>query len=79
MRRTSCSAGPGCPVSATPSAEGKTLDGRKTIDVYKGCGLKHLRYADNAVVAGITAVIDLVTTGRLRAFSTHAAAPVRVE
>ena len=53
-----------------PSAEGKTLDGRKVIDVYKGCGLKHLRYADNAVTAGLTAVIDLVTTGRLRAFST---------
>lgn len=53
-----------------PAAEGKILDGRKMIDVYRSVGLKNLHLADNAVRAGLDAVTDRVMTGRLKAFST---------
>ena len=57
------------PGMADPSVEGKLLDGRKVMDIYRGLGLQ-LRIADNAVKAGFDAIIDRVTTGRLKAFST---------
>ena len=55
-----------------PAAEGKILDGRKMIQVYRDVGLSGLRLADNAVRAGLDAVTDRVTTGRLR-FASHLA------
>ena len=57
------------PGMSDPAAEGKTIDGQKVIDIYRGLGLE-LHIADNAVTAGLQAVIDRVITGRLRAFST---------
>ena len=51
-----------------PSAEGKTIEGKKIVDIYRGLGL-NLVYADNAVQAGIDAIIDRVVTGRINAFS----------
>ena len=53
-----------------PSAEIKGLDGKKMIQVYRAAGMKNLSLAENAVTAGIQAVVDRVVTGRLKAFST---------
>lgn len=53
-----------------PSAEIKGQDGKKLIEVYRGVGMHNMYLADNAVVAGIQSVVDRVTTGRLKAFST---------
>ena len=52
-----------------PSAEQKQFDGRKIVKIYQGFGLI-LYIADNAVKAGLHAVTDRVTTGRLKVFST---------
>ena len=54
-----------------PSAEQKTIDGKQVVKIYRTLGL-NLVYADNAVTAGIKAIIDRVTSGRLKAFSTLA-------
>ena len=53
-----------------PASEGRVLDGRKLIEVYRSVGLTRLHHADNAVQAGITAVTDRIVSGRLKAFST---------
>ena len=58
------------PGMCDPSAEGKVLGGKKVIETYKEVGLKTLRLADNAITAGLNAITDRVTTGRLKAFST---------
>ena len=52
-----------------PSAEQKQFDGRQIVKIYQSFGLI-LHIANNAVTAGIQAVTDRVTTGRLKAFST---------
>ena len=53
-----------------PASEGKNSEGRKLIAVYRQLGLTTLRGANNEVAAGIQAATDLITTGRLKVFTT---------
>ena len=54
-----------------PAAEGSgQKDGIKLIEEYRKLGLKTLRAAHNEVVAGLQAVTDLITTGRVKVFTT---------
>ena len=54
-----------------PAAEGSSpKDGRRLIDEYRKLGLSTLRAAHNEVAAGIQAVTDLITTGRMKVFTT---------
>lgn len=53
-----------------PAANGRTQnDGSQLIEMYRGQGLK-IRAADNSVEAGIYAVFERLTTGRLKVFRT---------
>lgn len=52
-----------------PAAKGRsTLDGRKMIEHYTDLGL-YLDFADNAVEAGIQSVWGMLSSGRLKVFS----------
>lgn len=53
-----------------PASGGSSqIDGRRLIEVYKALGL-HLTAAENSVEAGILAVLDMLSTGRLKVFTT---------
>lgn len=55
-----------------PASQGSSqLDGKRLIDEYRGLGL-NLILAENAVEAGIMAVHQRLSTGRLKVFSTMA-------
>lgn len=63
------SAGAWIPGRIDPAANGRTqVDGRQLIEVYKGLGLD-IENADNGVEAGITTMWNLLTTGKLKVFS----------
>ena len=57
------------PGVADPACQQKRQDGIRTLQAFRTLGL-NLTIGDNAVQAGIQAVIDLITTGRLKIFST---------
>lgn len=58
------------PGAIDPAARGRTpIDGKNLLSVYNGLGL-HLTPADNAVEAGLYAVYERLSTGRLKVFST---------
>ncbi len=51
-----------------PAARGRSqIDGQRLIEIYRECGL-HLQEADNSVEAGIYAVWQLMTGGKLKVF-----------
>lgn len=53
-----------------PASRGRNqIDGRKLFEIYENLGL-NLGLADNAVEAGLFAVYERMTTGRLKVFST---------
>lgn len=53
-----------------PAARGRQQkDGEQLLAIYRGLGL-HLTPADNSVDAGLLAVWELLSTGRLKVFST---------
>lgn len=51
------------------SAGASQHDGRRLIDIYRTLGLK-LEYADNSVESGVNKVWELLSSGRLKIFST---------
>ena len=58
------------PGAIDPAAEGRSqIDGRQLIEEYRNHGLD-LTKADNSVEAGLLAVFDRLTTGRLKFFKT---------
>lgn len=53
-----------------PAARGaRGHDGKKLLEVYRSLGL-NLELADNAVIAGLTLVWDILSTGQLKIFRT---------
>tara|TARA_R110000782_G_scaffold44790_1_gene99938 strand:- start:227 stop:970 length:744 start_codon:yes stop_codon:yes gene_type:complete len=53
-----------------PAANGRSqIDGQRMYELYRGLGL-HLTLADNSVEAGIYAVWERLSTGRMKVFST---------
>jgi hypothetical protein len=58
------------PGAIDPAANGRSqIDGKRLYELYRALGL-HLNMADNSVEAGIYAVWDRLSTGRLKVFST---------
>jgi phage terminase large subunit-like protein len=58
------------PIAIDPASRGRSQhDGQQLLEIYQRMGLKVLT-ADNAVEAGIAKVLDRLSTGRLRVFST---------